>query len=1303
MKKINFSLRAISALLAVLLLFNVCFIGNVVFAANEDSKVDISELSATASSELSGAYVAANAIDGVVAESDTSEWHSAGQNFDEWLRVGFKTTKALTKIVIHGRDAVYEGIKFFINDSDVPLGGNMYSQIDTEYIDIPNTEARERITTISFVDTIENVDSIKIQGYNESRGFFVVKEVEFYEIADIDYSLSPKAIWASSVYLTEVPSNATDGNKDTMWHTQKGEGHRIALNLGNAESYKINAIDLFASNRSSTHDIKIYTLSTLPEEGFGGDLGQPFITVDPNGKWVNRQNFKIEFENYAEGKYIVIESDGDNDGFLQINEIKVTEFDPKFAPQAIWSSSFASSDFHYNAIDGNNDTKWHSQQGSDHRIVIKLGNAASYKIDAINLLADNRCAINPIKVYALSILPEDLSGALGNPVLTVEPNGKWNKNENFKIEFGPFVEAKYIVLESKGDNDGFFQINEINITEFDAESYYKFAPEAIWASSRLTQAHDYDKATDEDNISVWHSKGYEDKDHRIALKLGNAEGYQIDAINLLADNRCAINPIKVYALSSLPEDLSGDLGEPVLTVDPNGKWNKNENFKIEFGPFVEAKYIVLESKGDNDGFFQINEITVTEFVSEDYYKLSPEAIWASSQFTNCVPGNATDGDKGTIWHSQAGQAQRIALNLGNAESYKVSAIELYASNRAANHEIKVYAFDSLPEDLNGNLGEPAVTIDPNGKWHSGTLSINFKPFIKTKYIVLESDGDGDNFFQINEIAVTEYAPKKVACIGDSLTLGVGGTDFLSFENGTKYPYGSSKDDGWIEDSYPAKLSELLGYKYEVRNFGVGSSSLMSASNIPWTTTKQYNASIEWNPDVVIIMLGTNDSIPSNWQYKDQYLKDYIDLINTYKALPSNPDVYVALSLATNLTPGSDYVGITEEVILNEIIPLQIAAAKETGAYIIDTFSVNSENKAELYYDGVHPNGKGYANVAAKVYDEMVNKAKIKIMPLGDSITHGFNVPGGYKIKLWQKFEEAGLSNYVDFVGSVTDTDEGLSDILGDLDHEGHPGWKIADIDANINGWMDTYTPDIVMLQIGTNDIGHGADMSTAADRLSSLIDNICAKLPKNGKLYVASITPIAEGLNGIENVPELVNTFNQEIPALVNAKHNEGKSVYFMDMYSLLTVDDLADGLHPSRKGYDKMGEGWFETVKNDVVSVKTADIKAAPVNTVNEKIASIDLNPEDNEAEKQNIIAARAFYTALNATMKKEVKGYENLKLAERDILGKVNPDDLDITYLVWAKKVLLLDENKSAADFNNDGNIDICDFIYLKKFLSK
>ena len=1156
MKKINFSLRAISALLAVLLLFNVCFIGNVVFAANEDSKVDISELSATASSELSGAYVAANAIDGVVAESDTSEWHSAGQNFDEWLRVGFKTTKALTKIVIHGRDAVYEGIKFFINDSDVPLGGNMYSQIDTEYIDIPNTEARERITTISFVDTIENVDSIKIQGYNESRGFFVVKEVEFYEIADIDYSLSPKAIWASSVYLTEVPSNATDGNKDTMWHTQKGEGHRIALNLGNAESYKINAIDLFASNRSSTHDIKIYTLSTLPEEGFGGDLGQPFITVDPNGKWVNRQNFKIEFENYAEGKYIVIESDGDNDGFLQINEIKVTEFDPKFAPQAIWSSSFASSDFHYNAIDGNNDTKWHSQQGSDHRIVIKLGNAASYKIDAINLLADNRCAINPIKVYALSILPEDLSGALGNPVLTVEPNGKWNKNENFKIEFGPFV---------------------------------------------------------------------------------------------------------------------------------------------------EAKYIVLESKGDNDGFFQINEITVTEFVSEDYYKLSPEAIWASSQFTNCVPGNATDGDKGTIWHSQAGQAQRIALNLGNAESYKVSAIELYASNRAANHEIKVYAFDSLPEDLNGNLGEPAVTIDPNGKWHSGTLSINFKPFIKTKYIVLESDGDGDNFFQINEIAVTEYAPKKVACIGDSLTLGVGGTDFLSFENGTKYPYGSSKDDGWIEDSYPAKLSELLGYKYEVRNFGVGSSSLMSASNIPWTTTKQYNASIEWNPDVVIIMLGTNDSIPSNWQYKDQYLKDYIDLINTYKALPSNPDVYVALSLATNLTPGSDYVGITEEVILNEIIPLQIAAAKETGAYIIDTFSVNSENKAELYYDGVHPNGKGYANVAAKVYDEMVNKAKIKIMPLGDSITHGFNVPGGYKIKLWQKFEEAGLSNYVDFVGSVTDTDEGLSDILGDLDHEGHPGWKIADIDANINGWMDTYTPDIVMLQIGTNDIGHGADMSTAADRLSSLIDNICAKLPKNGKLYVASITPIAEGLNGIENVPELVNTFNQEIPALVNAKHNEGKSVYFMDMYSLLTVDDLADGLHPSRKGYDKMGEGWFETVKNDVVSVKTADIKAAPVNTVNEKIASIDLNPEDNEAEKQNIIAARAFYTALNATMKKEVKGYENLKLAERDILGKVNPDDLDITYLVWAKKVLLLDENKSAADFNNDGNIDICDFIYLKKFLSK
>src|SRR3954466_1562659 len=81
----------------------------------------------------------------------------------------------------------------------------------------------------------------------------------------------------------------------------------------------------------------------------------------------------------------------------------------------------------------------------------------------------------------------------------------------------------------------------------------------------------------------------------------------------------------------------------------------------------------------------------------------------------------------------------------------------------------------------------------------------------------------------------------------------------------------------------------------------------------------------------------------------------------------------------------------------------------------------------------------------------------RVMPLGDSITEGTQVPGGYRIGLWQR--ATGASYRVDFVGSQFN---GPSN-LGDHDHEGHPGWRIDQIDANITGWLQTYNPHTILL------------------------------------------------------------------------------------------------------------------------------------------------------------------------------------------------------------------------------------------------
>lgn len=193
---------------------------------------------------------------------------------------------------------------------------------------------------------------------------------------------------------------------------------------------------------------------------------------------------------------------------------------------------------------------------------------------------------------------------------------------------------------------------------------------------------------------------------------------------------------------------------------------------------------------------------------------------------------------------------------------------------------------------------------------------------------------------------------------------------------------------------------------------------------------------------------------------------------------------------------------------------------------------------------------------------------VKIMPLGDSITDGFNVQGGYRIKLWQLINSNGFK--VDFVGSMSN---GPSE-LGDKQHEGHSGWTISQIDTNINSWMDKYKPHIILLHIGTNDMY--SDPNGASQRLSALIDKICAKLPTDGKLYVSNIVPFPRNASN-------VTIYNSKIPGIVQQKASAGKPVFFVEMFNSITSNDLADGIHPNATGYNKMADAWFNAIKNDL------------------------------------------------------------------------------------------------------------------------
>ncbi|WP_410639129.1 ricin-type beta-trefoil lectin domain protein [Amycolatopsis sp. lyj-346] len=207
---------------------------------------------------------------------------------------------------------------------------------------------------------------------------------------------------------------------------------------------------------------------------------------------------------------------------------------------------------------------------------------------------------------------------------------------------------------------------------------------------------------------------------------------------------------------------------------------------------------------------------------------------------------------------------------------------------------------------------------------------------------------------------------------------------------------------------------------------------------------------------------------------------------------------------------------------------------------------------------------------------------VRVMPLGDSITEGTQVPGGYRIGLWQRVTAGGYQ--VDFTGSQSNGPA----TLGDRDHEGHPGWRIDQIDANIAGWLRTSTPHTVLLHIGTNDILQNHDVARAPDRLSGLVDHITATAP-DAEVFVATITPLSGDAR-----ESAVRTFNAAIPGIVQRNRNAGKHVHLVDMHAALTTAELIDGVHPTAAGYDKMAAAWYTALRAVPGSIGTPGQSAA-------------------------------------------------------------------------------------------------------------
>jgi lysophospholipase L1-like esterase len=217
---------------------------------------------------------------------------------------------------------------------------------------------------------------------------------------------------------------------------------------------------------------------------------------------------------------------------------------------------------------------------------------------------------------------------------------------------------------------------------------------------------------------------------------------------------------------------------------------------------------------------------------------------------------------------------------------------------------------------------------------------------------------------------------------------------------------------------------------------------------------------------------------------------------------------------------------------------------------------------------------GLAGVAVAFMQQPATRSPgpIRIMPLGDSITQANDRYDSYRRRLWLRLRQAGYE--VDFVGSHQTHFGGpapRSDF--DQDHEGHWGWRVDEVLTRIEQWTAAAEPDVVLIHLGTNDLGVEPIETTLAE-LQSLLERIRQVNPQV-TLLIAELIPCGD--------PEQIRQLNQLIRQLANQMNTDNSSVISVDQFSGFDPTrskDTYDGCHPNAAGERKIADRWFAALQ---------------------------------------------------------------------------------------------------------------------------
>jgi len=191
-------------------------------------------------------------------------------------------------------------------------------------------------------------------------------------------------------------------------------------------------------------------------------------------------------------------------------------------------------------------------------------------------------------------------------------------------------------------------------------------------------------------------------------------------------------------------------------------------------------------------------------------------------------------------------------------------------------------------------------------------------------------------------------PVKVACVGDSITAVSG---------------------------YPSDLQTMLGKNYTVGNFGASGSTVSLNSWKPYMNQTAFQSAQDFKPNIVVIMLGTNDDLKSLHQYNESFEDDYARLITSFESLQSSPQIYIADSPPIF----NDSSDLSPAYLTDTIIPHTDDLANRMNLPIIDVYDAFG-NSSNYFTDGIHPDSDGATLIATQVYDTIDSSDNVSQTP-----------------------------------------------------------------------------------------------------------------------------------------------------------------------------------------------------------------------------------------------------------------------------------------------------------------------------------